>query len=269
MATDKTDKTDKTPAATLAASATSTLNEWGIPDWRNKIAYGDVCKWSDIRWRWEFTRRLDEFRGECDAILALHSEAEVAREAFRKTRIERHREEFGTLVRQLGDMQTKHMLNWGYLSNKPPLDPRFSDYPDDLLTVWPNIGITSMHGSPVGRAAKFRSRMTPEPNEIAVSINLDRPLAEQLKIVERVAKREQKERHGKLLQKRQHPALWLDYLRVLDAREIGATWKRITAVFFDQGLIERRKNASGGYCAPPPQAARDLWIAARDLRFNF
>jgi hypothetical protein len=66
MARDKTDKTDLTPVATLATTATRAVNEWGIPDWRDARAYGDVKRWTLDRWRWEFYRRRDDLRAYFD-----------------------------------------------------------------------------------------------------------------------------------------------------------------------------------------------------------
>lgn len=126
-----------------------------------------------------------------------------------------------------------------------------------------------MRGSPIGAAPDEQNRLIPAPDQLAITVNLDRPLAEQLELVERAAKKEQKARHGKLLQTRRHPDKWLGYLRALDAREAGKTWAEMTDTFYRQGVLERRTDPSGGYCAPPPQASRDLWEAARALRFNF
>lgn len=66
MARHKTVKADLTSVATLATIATKTANEWCIPDWRDPLAYGEVSRWSDDRWRWEFYRRRDDLRAYFD-----------------------------------------------------------------------------------------------------------------------------------------------------------------------------------------------------------
>jgi hypothetical protein len=43
------------------------MNEWGLPDWRDAAAYGDVKRWTFNRWRWEFYRRRDDLRACFDA----------------------------------------------------------------------------------------------------------------------------------------------------------------------------------------------------------
>ena len=63
------------------------------------------------------------------------------------------------------------------------------------------------------------------------------------------------------------PGKWAVYLRVLDAREAGASWAKITEVLHLDGTLGRRKAPEGGYCPPPAQAARDLWKQACALRF--
>ena len=268
MARDKTDKTDETPAATLATSATRAANEWGIPDWRDAAAYGLTSKTTIARWLWEFTRRRDDYRSETLAYLDFHGEVEAARKRMKQTPTPDAKCAWGTLSERAEKLWMKHWRKWGY---SWPLDPRVSEYPHDDLLRWPHVGVCSMRGSPDGRAIEMRNRLIPAPEELAVTINLDRPLAEQMALVKRAAKREQKERHGRLLQRRKHETKWLGYLRVLDARDATpkASWPEIADLFHAQGVLDRRKNPAGGYCAPPPQAARDMWLAADALRFNF
>lgn len=55
-------KTDTPTPATLATTATQGGNEWGLPDWRDPAAYGDVTSWKTYRWRWEFYRRRADLR---------------------------------------------------------------------------------------------------------------------------------------------------------------------------------------------------------------
>lgn len=58
---------DARPVATPATPATRAADEWGLPDWRDPEAYGDVERWSYYRWRWEFYRRRDDLRAYFDA----------------------------------------------------------------------------------------------------------------------------------------------------------------------------------------------------------
>ena len=38
------------------------MTDWGIPDWRDRSAYGDTRAWSESRWHWEFIRRREDCR---------------------------------------------------------------------------------------------------------------------------------------------------------------------------------------------------------------
>ncbi|MFC3447666.1 hypothetical protein ACFOLL_16990 [Falsochrobactrum ovis] len=40
--------------------------EWGLPDWQDESSYGNTSSWSFMRWRWEFTRRRDDYRNDFD-----------------------------------------------------------------------------------------------------------------------------------------------------------------------------------------------------------
>jgi hypothetical protein len=48
------DKTDTTPGATSAT--------WGLPDWRDAVAYSNYSEWDLDRWHWEFLRRRNDYR---------------------------------------------------------------------------------------------------------------------------------------------------------------------------------------------------------------
>jgi hypothetical protein len=248
MARDKTDGTDTTPGATLATTATRASNAWGIPDWRDPVAYGDTENWTLPRWLWEFTRRRDDYRVETLAYLAFHSEVETAFMRMKASPSPDAKCAWVTLSERAEKIWHKHWLQWGYST---PLDPRVSEYPHDDLLRWPHGGVSSMRGSPVGRAPHARNVLTPAPDQLAVTINLDRPISEQIKLVERAAKREQRARHGRLLQKRRHPTKWLGYLRTLDGRAAWASWAEIAQLHPNTAQTE--------------QAARDVWKAAHDL----
>lgn len=224
------------------------MNEWGIPDWRDPAAYGDVFVWSDMRWRWEFRRRLEEFRAECDVLLTLEREVEAAHDAFQKTRSAEHREEFSRLVDEIDEKRHRHMLSWGYPGDLPALDPRVSNYSDDVLKVMPNAknpGVRSMVGSASSEAGK--SKVCPNKGQITITFNLDQPLSMNLELAERILRREQENQIGKVIHKAHDPQspeakarLWLQYLRVMDGKEsskrkiFGAprTWADIGAVIY-------------------------------------
>lgn len=248
------------------------MNEWGIPDWRDPAAYGDVKAWSDMRWRWEFRRRLDEFRAECDALLAMERELNAAYDAFQNTRTVENRDKFSRLVDEIDDMRFRHMRSWGYPGDLPALDPRVSEYSDDVLKVMPHTkkpGVHSMVGSASSEAGL--SRVSPKKGQITITFNLDQSLSSNLELAERILRREQKKSIGKVIHKAHDPQtaeskarLWLEYLRVMDGKEakerkiFGAprTWHEI-------GLILYNGNEGAG------DKARKAFATARKLAENF
>lgn len=252
----------------------SNINEWGVPDWRDKSAYGDTSKWCLGRWRWEFYRRLADVRDIFDTKKYAQYEFDYG---FWKIACNRP---------GLAESERDAILR---------MEPVKPEHPKFVVRCnaeeRARIGYSSLHNPRIGDISRFDEQdkrrdsciwfvegtwldgnlpeMPLERNEVVVAFSIDRPLSEQLKDVERALKSLQKDRHGRHLQKRRHLAKWLRYLRVLDAREGGATWAEIAETFYSQGLLGRHRNPSGGYCPPPPQAARDLWEAAQALRFNF
>lgn len=68
----------------------------------------------------------------------------------------------------------------------------------------------------------------------------------------------QEEWHGRVIRRRKHPDKWLRYLRVLDARECGASWREIAEAVL-----------GGQNVAASEQSAHQVHQAARDLMFNW
>jgi hypothetical protein len=260
------------------------MNDWGLPDWRDPSAYGDTKSWEIQRWRWEFYRRRKDvreyfdrhadamYRNKCEChdspgnladpdtgrILQTHEPGFVVDGYYTSGNVGY------TLIEIEGES-----FNFGYVAGLP--NPRISEQPPRTIHAvieWDNINTLT-----VGRGGHWAEADTPKmtvlDGEIGYIFKLDRPIAAQIKGVKESLREYQIARHDKLLQTRARPANWLIYLRVLDAREGGETWLEITDTFYAQRLLDRREDPSGGYCAPPPQAARDIWEAADALRFNF
>lgn len=106
-----------------------------------------------------------------------------------------------------------------------------------------------MRGSPARRPPGRRDAMIPGPEQSAVTINLDRPIAEPMTLAERVAKRGQKARHGKLMQRRRHRGKWPGCLHALAARADGASWAEIAALL--STLLIIRAAPRGTACRVP------------------
>lgn len=281
------DKSDKTPAATHATTATRATNEWGIPDWRDASAYGEVNRWTFNRWRWEFYRRREELR-DAFVKVAENDKAFFGEKDFRYT----DRPAKGTLGHFLYVDRSRAVQEYlGYLFRLP--DPSVSNHPEDLLRS-PSVGFLTDFVTPLTWEStldimgeyfrelneedkaclekNFRktSPMLCGEERAVISFDLTRPIADLVREAKTILSNIQRMQGINVTpSKRRHPTKWLAYLRTLDAREAGASWAEITENLYAQGVLDRRKNPSGGYCAPPPQAARDMWEAANTLRFNF
>ena len=250
--TDKTDKTDKTPAA---------VNEWGIPDWRDPAAYGDVSRWTIDQWRWEFFRRRPDLREWFDTV------AKAEPDLYSRYPNKLFTTEYGIIRR------------FGYAGIP---NPRISSLPaKDIKPLLPDeaVHLTTLDDKdPHGLCGTLEARlkdcgvflthsqrlrlrysllMTPvwiEDHEIAVLFSLSKPIAAQIETAKDHLELVCHER-GIKKQKRRHTTKWLGYLRTLDAREAGASWKDIAAIHARTAGTE--------------QTARDIWEAADTLRFNF
>jgi hypothetical protein len=300
MACDKTDSTDKGLTAASATTVTQAANDWGVPDWRDAGGYGDVSKFGFFRWRWEFSRRRDDLRWCFDA----NADASYQRwtRYYQSEPASIQRAWWCVYARKIGVSKPPKPCEPGFEVFLPePVaqlfgyaglpNPRISEQPEYCIIPNQDDGtVKYVIGSDVDtlrdRIEKFSVKiekrelfllkdmmdLTPVPmknSEAAIVFDLNKPLPPQIKVAKDSLARLQTDIHGKPLQKRRHPARWLGYLRVLDAREAGVNWAEIAETFYAQGLLDRHKKPSGGYGDPPPQAARDMWVAADALRINF
>lgn len=222
------------------------MNEWGIPGWSQESAYGDFRRWNKNRWRWEFTRRREDYRKD----FGDHVEATLAAES--RGRVLRP-DEPGFFV--VADW-TVTLQKYG-LSLLP--NPRISDQPWQILMFRSlhRVGVVRGHGEYVWDDDVGSARI---PEGIAaVKFDLSRPIEPQWEAMRETVLQCQKERHGRIKQSRKHPTKWFRYLRVLDARDAGASWKDIADL-----VIPKSENMT-----KTPQSARQVWLQARDLMFNW
>lgn len=228
------------------------MNAWGIPDWQDAAAYGDVTGWTFNRWRWEFYRRRDDLRECFDAHAEetyQHWQKFAGKPGFPAAHLRPHEPGFCAMVNE----EVLNAFSYPALPN-----PRIGEQP--AWAIIPN--------APEDSTVTHVSEYAPEGFH-RIDFDLNKPLEPQLAHARDILRWHQGDIHGKRLQKRRHPARWLAYLRVLDARASNASWSEIANLFYRQGVLDRRKNPLGGYMGPPPQAARDMWDAADALRTNF
>ncbi|MCL1629960.1 hypothetical protein M3N55_14590 [Roseibaca sp. V10] len=276
MANKKCKKTSRKLAPTPQKAAIQHSNEWGIPDWCDAAAYGDVSKWNLNRWRWEFYRRRDDLRAFFDRWAWETYERDIPRNEGQKP------DEPGFIASpDAGEGVAKEMLAFGYAGIP---NPRIGEQKDITIMPFEQLVkrinyIDPRHKKPrrISIADAIRGiegdlhEIRLNEHHFAVRFDLDKPLRPQIDQASRVLKAAQVRLHGKTIQRRYPTDKWLSYLRTLDARSElpGASWRRFTDRLYAENLLDRHKDPAGNYCIPPPQAGRDKWEAANALRFNF
>lgn len=221
------------------------MSDWGVPNWRDSAEYGDVKCWSLVRWRWEFTRRLADYRQDACDLIALSDQVENARLHYRQDLTPETKEKFLELNEKMNAVWDAYFKRWGF---SECLDPCVSKYPDEHLLTWPKKGVAIL----AGRHASVAGH-----GELTIRFNLSEPVLQQMEMAERIFRQKQKEFLGNGVDKPHLPKdkarVWLEYLRVLDghdAKKNGmpnapANWEEIGTVIYrgEQGMKDRARKA--------------------------
>jgi hypothetical protein len=221
------------------------MTNWGIPaDWLDPHAYGDTKRWSLSRWRWEFTRRRDDCRAD---FLAHKDETvrfcEEALPADEKRGRLRRPDEPGFTAR-VSDCYKKYGLS--ALPN-----PAIGDQPFYVI-IFEKSGPRLVLWT-TGVNNHFQG------TEAVILFDLTAPIDVQLKGAKQLLESKQKKQIGHLVQpSRRHPTKWLTYLRILDAKESGASLSQIAK----SGVLGPARRAD-------PQSARDVLKQAKALCFKW
>ena len=252
MARDKTDKTDKTPAATRGT------NEWGTPDWLDAAAYSNFSDWDFDRWRWEFLRRRDDYRRDYKAayrsrIAAGYMDAKMDEKSFFHD---------GAELYELVQYFDPSVSSWG--ADGPNWsDPRImlAEPPDASERWWQIKTLTFDLSKPIVpqvEAAKALlleeqrgANLTPE-EQMTLVYGSKYSGGRDISMDEVVGALQYAPRSMKI-----SPQKWARYLRVLDAREAGASLSQIVTIL-PQSIARR-----------DPKAAHNVYEQARALQFRF
>jgi hypothetical protein len=214
-----------------------TKHDWGIPDWLAPGAYGDTGRWSWDRWHWEFTRRRDDVRRDF-----LAHKGEVPH--FQ--RLQPDQPGFSTPVLDCHEKYGMSSLPNPAIGDQPfyVLFAVFlKRYPRPVVVGLPEFGTDDL-----------------KETDALMKFDLTAPLGDQLEAAQRYLEMKQKRVVGQIVNpSKKHPGKWLAYLRVLDARESGASYAEIAGSGALKGL---RDHADA-------QAARDVWQQARALCFKW
>lgn len=279
------------------------LNEWGIPDWRDKMAYGEVTTWTFERWRWEFYRRREDLRTCFDENAdATHRENQrlikdprycldangsspnergfgahcpQSRELFGYVSIPNPRigdQPQGLITPYEGFWHLTHVFD----GSAPSVDDYFETAPDDEFPEQlDEEAVMKQYHYQMQKFGEARATRNEEvkvlltPNDVAIKFELDKPLGPQLDRAKAKMKNIQQRIGIKTTQKRRHPEKWLGYLRLLDAKEAKTTWAEMVDVLYTDETLRPWKSTKRRPPPPPPHTARDQHKQAKDLCFNF
>jgi len=257
------------------------MNESGIPDWQEPQAYGDTSAWGVMRWRWEFYRRRDDlreffdanaeatFRRHCGAYGAMPDGSGATFPDGTTGRVLRP-DEPGFLA----DCCWEDVQRFGY-SGIP--NPCISDQPESAIFAvldYPGCTTSLYLGEGEPWPAKPKLEVPVCAGQAAVIFDLTKPLPTQIEAAKEWLERAQTKKQGEVKPRRKRKEKWLEYLRVLDAREAleveaRSSWQKMADALYRAGILNRYTDPAGGYCAPPHTAARDKWQQADALRNNF
>ena len=219
---------------------------WGLPNWQDAPPYrDDTKKWSDDRWRWEFTRRRQDYRTDFNS----------ARSSNR-TLTESLRNDEPSLIVGSDDANETSVMpslarKYGFCVPRL-LNPEFSVHQSHDI-VFDDHSLRIYYFGP-----NISDRIPVPKGSMAVVLDLSKPWGKsQRGKIEASFKECQKnwnERTGSAVAgKRAHQKTWPGYLRILDARECGASWNDI---------------AVAG-AADDASSAQKAWKAAKHLMFNW
>ena len=232
------------------------MNEWKVPDWRDPAQYPRDC--SLRRWAWEFLRRNPEYRAawreqiepSYDPTFRFQGVGLVG-PAHGVPVVEQAKFMLAPADKQ-GALEHRHRFG---LETFPP-SPN-DDYPP-LFT-----------GTGLCWTEEREARMSLYPGQIAVVLDLTRPIKRQMAAVRRLFAEEQKRAGHR--GHRNRIELFASYLRVLDGVEAGATPTEIGAVLFfrDQSPEQQREQVRDYFDAATRLRDKDyLFIAAGAEKSN-
>jgi hypothetical protein len=238
--------------------------KWGIPDGRDRSSYPDnEDSWSDDRWRWEFTRRREDYCEDFERAAAANVETLKAMEPHEDEKYDpddlnpEHPNFIAT-----GDHQ-KFIRKYGLsVLLHPKYD--FAQFPFCFCHSPPPAGLWVGFGKgfvpfEVDRNLPPIIETVPLPEGFAAAVvDLSKKLEPQIKEMTARMLAVQKQKFEDISGRRKHRGTWIRYLRVIDARAAGETLKDLSDIA-----------ASGEGENNTEQNALQVWDAARHLMFNW
>ena len=211
------------------ARRSADVDEWGIPDWRRPQDYGVNDRWWDRdRWRWEFTRRRDDYRR--DFHLAINGRTEPLDFSNPALLPDDIGPEDAMMFPGIRAFPFFHTGAWKY---------KLQEFFDPIISDWGGCGpiwgsgmiLGGMDGYDYTRNECGDIIKLEAPHLTSLTFDLSLPLGPQL--VE--AKKELEELYNEywydeendcmkdIKNVKHHPEKWFTYIRLLDARAAGAS----------------------------------------------
>jgi Uncharacterized conserved protein (DUF2285) len=180
-------------------------NQWGIPDWTKQNEYPNRDKTKIDKWAWEFLRRWPDYRNFWTENV----------KPFIGTNGFIHRDAAGNFWPHLDDLISR----FGVDLPSPPYDSTPSNFVSSYIRYVTNDG-------------RDFQRLQLKEDEIAIIIDLARPLKPQLERAHKSAAHEQKFRQLNQKSVRIRVDHYVRYLRILDADESRARPRNIAELLF-------------------------------------
>ena len=195
---------------------------WGVPDWRDASAYPQPDTTPLNRWRWEFLRRRQDYREDWLLYFDRSYRRRVA--GFANTPcpegVRSWEERFSQSANELG-------LCDRYGTGAKLIDPAISYHPITLCSLFrPTNGV-------LGFASESRLEQMEREMITPYLFDLKKPLLEQMKAAEKYLRLLQKEHEIVPESRRRQISKWPLYLRILDAYDAGATYRKIGDALID------------------------------------
>lgn len=214
---------------------------WGVPDWTDPSAYGDTGQWSLVQWRWEFTRRREDYRADFDGAVERTLQMLAARTP--STRF-LSPDEPGFVAKPVDWEGCFERYGLGSLPN-----PRIANQPPHVL-IFRSRRDVCLHLPDQDHAIRLQQ------GTVTVSFDLSKPIDRQWQRIRETVIWHQ-EREAGIPAARRVRRVGRDlFLRALDGRQTGATFARIASTLWP----DQNKTA---------QSARDAYEAGCLLRDNF
>jgi hypothetical protein len=228
-------------------------NHWGIPDWADPLAYGNVQEWSIYRWRWEFCRRDPELRSafqlEAKRLAAAPSDDDYFEEFSKKlpfvnTSIQT-REKFGYCIMPNPKLSLEPDPSWHDKSINPQ---QYVFHRRTIREIFLDnqLSFIDQTGQTLGHFLNM-SMINIDHNQVAVTFDLDRPLRPQLEAAKKALEVTYRSKGLEPNPRDRLADQWLTLLRTLDARAVGAHWSKIAEMHRSdatpQGVREKHNQA--------------------------